>query len=117
MNLAEPISPMEAQPAPHAYYPTLHLSKVGEEIDLPDEGVLTVTFKKIRSEESKNADGKERYSCTLELHDIRKVKEEKGCCSDMPKKDKYAETGDVLDQLRAALAGEGEDESEDESED
>lgn len=107
MNLAEegpsgePIGVQDNLPT--KWYPTIHLSKKGEEIDLPDEGEMTVTFRKTRSEESRNDKGEERYSCTLELHEILKVKSKPGCCSEEKEPDEYSKRGEILDKLRDAL--------------
>jgi len=57
------------------WYPTLHVSSE-EELDLPEEGQMLVTFKKTRSEEVKDDRG-ERYSCTLEIQSIDGLKEAK----------------------------------------
>ena len=68
-------SPVSLKDAPNVYYPSLHISS-DEEIDLPDEGQMLVTFRKTRTEESKSDRG-ERYCCTLEIQSIDGVGESK----------------------------------------
>ena len=46
-----------------------------ESLDLPHEGEMTVRFKKTGSSHSES-NGKDRYSCTIEVRDILKVKGE-----------------------------------------
>ena len=80
----------------HTYYPTLHFNEK-EGIDLPKEGLMVIKYKKVGSSESTDRSGKTRYSCTVEVHEIKSVEYEK---PEAPAKS-YDEAGDALDKLAA----------------
>ncbi len=41
-----------------------------EELGLPKEGIMEVSFRVVRETRSENSDGKKNYSCTVELRSI-----------------------------------------------
>lgn len=106
IDLGSKISAPEQSVVDEPYYPTIHLSDSEAAENLPDEGTMTVKFKVTRREEVKDKHG-ERYNCCIEIRAIESI-DGKKCC-DKKKKDKFEETGDVLDKLRAMIAGEKED--------
>lgn len=65
----------EPPKAPEKYYPSVTYDGPNE-LDLPDEGEMTIRFKKTRTSES-DYDGKKRHSCTFEVREILKVDGEK----------------------------------------
>lgn len=86
------------------HYPSLYID--GEkELDLPDEGTMTIRFKKTNESASKSRDGKENYSCGLDVLEISNVKGSK------PDNEDESESGeDALDRLKKeAEAGEESD--------
>lgn len=88
------------------YFPSVTLRETGG-LKLPDEGTITLEFKKVRSEEEIH-DGKKTYRCTIELHAIADVED---TSVSEPTLNKSKETGDALDKLRAEKMKD--DESED----
>lgn len=82
------------------YYPEFEYS--GEKpLDLPDEGVMKIRYRKVRS--SERLVGEEKvYTCTVEVMSIESVKGVKEDAeSDMPVKNGN-ETEDALDSLMAS---------------
>lgn len=77
------------------YFPQVTLRETGG-LDLPDEGEITLSFHKVRSEEE-NHDGKKTYRCTLEFRAILDV-EDTGVSE--PASNKNKDSGDALDALR-----------------
>lgn len=77
------------------YFPQVTLRETGG-LKLPDEGTITLEFKKVRSEEEVH-DGKKTYRCTLALHAILDVED-----TDVaePATNRNKESGDALDALR-----------------
>jgi hypothetical protein len=53
------------------WYPSLHIASK-DEIELPEEGRMIVTFKRERMEEVTDERGT-RYNCTLKIHSIEGV--------------------------------------------
>lgn len=77
-----------------AYYPTLHLTDVPEDIEIPESGKLMVEFKRLEKVEV-NRDGKERCSYTLEICKIVSCDCEGGEAKQSPSRN----TENVLDAL------------------
>lgn len=77
------------------YFPSVTLRETGG-LKLPDEGEITLAFKKVRSEEEIR-DGKKTYSCTIELHAIVDVEDTEIA---KPASNKNKDSGDALDSLR-----------------
>jgi len=50
-------------------YPTFHYDGK-KELDLPDEGEMTIKFRKVSSTSSVNKSGEHRYACTIEVQSI-----------------------------------------------
>jgi hypothetical protein len=92
---AEPFKPSEK------HYPTIYLDDVAGEIDLPDDGVMTVRFHKT-SETTTDREGVKTQCACLEIREIVKVKGE------APKEDDKS-PGEVLDDLLAEKQKESED--------
>lgn len=93
------------------YYPTVHLDSKDESYeDIPESGTMTVTFRKIRTEESKSDKGT-RYSCTLELRKLEDF--QSGEAAPPATKKAAVETSDALDMLAKAIKG-ARDEDEEE---
>jgi hypothetical protein len=76
------------------HYPSFHYEGP-EKLDIPEEGTMTVRYKKTGSSSSKNADGKERHSCTIEVQAIEEVEGEE---VEAPSH-KYNDSEDALDKL------------------
>jgi hypothetical protein len=66
----------------------------GEGPDLPDEGIMTIRFKKVE-ETISNRGEKEHYSCCIEAREIVDVVEE----GSAPAKSRSRDTEDALDNL------------------
>lgn len=88
------------------HFPQVTLRETGG-LKLPDEGTITLEFKKVRSEEEIH-DGKKVYRCTIALHAILDVED-----TDVakPATNKNKDSGDALDALRDTKMKD--DESED----
>jgi hypothetical protein len=82
------------------YFPTFRYS--GKELDLPDEGEMTIRFKVVERTESER-DGKKTCSYTIEVQSIEDVEEES---DDSPTKS-YDEAGSALDKIVEALSKKG----------
>lgn len=85
------------------HYPSFHYEGP-EELPIPDQGKMTVEYAIVRSTNSKDRDGKEHYSCDVEIREI--------CCVDkgveQPTK-RDTSTEDALDRLMDVLRGESEE--------
>jgi hypothetical protein len=79
------------------YFPSFHYS--GKELDLPNEGEMTIRFKVTERTES-DRHGKKTCSYTLEVQSIEDVEEEN---DDSPTKS-YDEAGSALDKIAEALS-------------
>jgi len=90
-------APEQVNPS-RTWYPSFNYSG-SEELDLPKEGTMTIKFCVTREVEE-NRDGKEHYSCEIEVQEIVSVdgKEE----VEAPSK-RDTSTEDALDTLAAAL--------------
>jgi len=93
--------PTEAVNPAEKHYPTLYLDDIGSEMDLPDDGLMTVRFHKT-SETTTDREGKKTQCVCIEVQEIVKVKGE------APKEDEKS-PGEVLDELLAEKQKEGED--------
>lgn len=82
------------------------------ELDLPEVGTMTIHFHRTSSI-CREINGKHSYSCTVEVHTVSNVKEDKDV---VPPSKSYDEAGDALDRL-AQEYSEKEEEDEDEDED
>lgn len=80
--------------APEKYYPTMRIEMTGEGPDIPEEGTMTIRFKKVE-ETNSNRGEKSRYSCTLEAREIVSMTDESASASHSQRKD----TEDALDAL------------------
>jgi hypothetical protein len=83
-----PVSPEDTR---DVFYPTLYIDNVKGLKGLPDGGVLTVRFKKVRST-VEEVDGKKTASATLEIREIL------DCEGEDSRKD---DRGEHLDKLAA----------------
>lgn len=89
-----PVSPRDD----HEHFPTFHYDGK-ESLDLPEEGILKVHFRKIASGMSER-DGKKQYSCTVEVRHILDVKAEEYDEDDVePPTRKHNESDKALDEL------------------
>lgn len=75
-------------------YPTLHLDGY-ETLDLPKEGTITFKYALKSETKSKGRDGKEKYSCVLEIKKLVTVQKER---DERPYK-RDTSTEDSLDSL------------------
>lgn len=76
------------------YYPSFHHS--GEKkLDIPDEGVMTIRYKKVSSSMSESERDGKRYSCCIEAHEIVSVDGEE---VEAPSK-RSRDAEDALDKL------------------
>ena len=81
------------------YYPEFHYS--GEQkLDIPDEGVMEIRYKKTSSSERKGRDGKTRYECSIEVRDILETEEDDEV--EAPAKS-GSESEDALDEILESL--------------
>lgn len=81
-------------------YPSFHYD--GEkELDLPDEGEMTIRFRKVSSTSSVNKQGEHRYACTIEVQAICDVEGEEE--PDEMYSDKAKGTEDALDALKEMM--------------
>lgn len=78
-----------------AHYPTLHIES-DEKIDFPDEGVMTIHFRKTGFSVSDRNGGK-HYSCTIEAREILDI--EAKDYDDSPTKSSSRKSEDALDAL------------------
>jgi hypothetical protein len=81
-------------------YPSFHYD--GEkELDLPDEGEMTIRFRKVSETSSVNKQGEHRYACTIEVQAICDVEGEEE--PDEMYSDKAKGTEDALDALKEMM--------------
>lgn len=105
-----PTETMGQNKEPEVYYPEFTFRE-DEPPEFPDEGVMTIKYKKVRSSVDKKAAKGKRYSCTLEVHKIISAEGEK---DDSPTK-RDTRTGDALDKLAKERSKKDEDEDIDDS--
>lgn len=98
---------MPTSPSPPSedqmYYPCLYL-EWDKSYDLPDEGTMTVRFKK-KAESTSTRNGETRQTVELDITAIEDVEGE------MTKKDSEP-SGDLLDRVRELVMGEEDSEGE-----
>jgi hypothetical protein len=82
---------------PNKYYPSFHYDGP-KELDLPEEGTMTVKFKRTGRSESER-DGKVNYSCSIDVLSIESVEGEE---DDAPSKS-YDDASSALDKIAEAL--------------
>ena len=80
---------------PNEFYPRVTLRETGG-LKLPDEGEITLKFKKVRSEEEVVA-GKKQYRCTIDLVSILDVED---TAVEEPASNKSKDGADALDAIR-----------------
>ena len=95
-GLSKPVGP---PPSKRTDYPRFHYSGP-QELDLPDEGEMTIKFRKVSETESKREDGSEWYECSIEVQCICEC-DGKDEVEPPSKRDTSAE--DALDTLARAL--------------
>jgi len=98
LNQADSIPEVVKATSKEKYYPSFHYSGE-EELDLPDEGEMTVRFRVVERTESER-NGKKTCSYTIEVQSIEDVEEEN---DDSPTKS-YDEAGSALDKIAEALS-------------
>lgn len=91
-----------SQSTPEKYYPTVSYHG-DKEIELPEEGEMTIKFKRVGKSESTDRSGKESYSCTFEVREIVSCE---GCSVEAEDAEEPAgkaknEAEDALDKLMA----------------
>jgi hypothetical protein len=91
LGMPVPSSPEGKDPEPETIYPSLYL-EWEKPYGFPDEGTMTVRFKK-RSEENRKTGDKTVQRVELDIHEILDTKSTKAD-SDEPEED----SGDVLDK-------------------
>jgi hypothetical protein len=90
------------------WYPNINLRR-DDELEIPDSGELTVTFK-VTSKTVREQDGKKCYEYTLKLGEILGAKKgEVTFKAAEPKKDSYKEREGIIDALRDSMADEEDD--------
>lgn len=88
------------------HYPSFYVDG-DKKLDLPEEGTMTVKFRKTSESNSKGRDGKEHYSCSIDVMEVSNVKGTKAS------EDKNEESAsDALDRLKNEAESEAEDEAE-----
>lgn len=88
-----PMMPMKSE----KYYPKFHYSG-DKELEIPDEGTMTIRYREVASSERENRDGSENYTCEIEVQEIVSV--EGDASAEAPAKSYGKDTGDALDALR-----------------
>jgi hypothetical protein len=97
----EPCCVSSDSQTPRKYYPNFHYE--GEnDIDLPEEGTMTIKFKRT-SREERDRDGKKRYSYSVDVLGIDKVDGAKAEVDDKPAKS-YDEASSALDKIAEQLS-------------
>lgn len=94
------------------YYPTFHFTVKGEEVEIPDAGTMTVTFRR-KEKTERECCGQEEYSFCLEIQSIDRVTEKEEPAA--PARNLGKETENALRKLKAAKEypeGEAEEEEE-----
>lgn len=95
-----PCEPCTSESSPRKYYPNFHCE--GEtDIELPEEGTMTIKFKRT-SREERDKNGKKRYSYSVDVLGIDKVDGVKSEIDDKPAKS-YDAASSALDKIAEAL--------------
>lgn len=90
---------------PVKHYPTIHYEGP-EDLNLPDEGEMTVKYKVVETTESER-NGKKTYRCTIEIQSIEEVNEgDDDDANEAPSKN-YDDASSALDKLVAAMSKSG----------
>lgn len=90
------------------HYPSFHV--VGtDELGVPDSGTMTIKYKLV-SETSSTWDGKKKYECTVEVHEIVSAD---GSDNVKPPSKTDTSAGDALDKLAEARSKEKQEADED----
>jgi hypothetical protein len=79
-------------------YPTFHYEGK-EELDLPDEGEMTITFRKTSSTSSVDKKGEHRYACTIEVQSICDVEDGDEDDIEAPAHGSDKSVSDLLDDM------------------
>lgn len=95
--------PSGPEDKPVVIYPKFHYEGA-KELGLPECGDMTICYKKV-DEVSRVTNGEHFYTCTIEVHSIKKVKAE-----DKAPTSSGSEAGDALDRLAESEYGEEEEE-------
>lgn len=95
-------SPVMAQTERGPDYPTFTYSG-SKELDLPDEGEMTIKFRKVSETSSVNKDNKHYYECRIEVQSICDVEgDDDDSEVEAPAKGADKAVSDVLDSLMKA---------------
>lgn len=89
---------------PEVHYPTFNYDGK-EKLDVPDEGVMTIRYKKTHSSMSESERSGKRYSCCVEVREV--ISAEGGEVEAPSKRNKDAE--ESLDKLMADKKAKAED--------
>ena len=93
-------------------YPCFHYCGPVE-LDLPDDGEMTITFRKRRETSSVEEDGSHWYECDIEVRQIKSVDGEEPEAEEMEAPaHSRDEAGDALDRIREILEKGGDNDSE-----
>lgn len=96
-EIVPPVKEMKQE----AHYPTLHIES-NKKIDFPEEGVMTIHFRKTGFSVSDRNGGK-HYSCTIEAREILDI--EAKDYDESPTKSSSRKSEDALDELMAEVIG------------
>jgi hypothetical protein len=105
MAMPEPVTASKDEEKDTTHYPTLYVDDVEALGDIPEEGEMTIRYKKVGSSVSETG-GKKHHSCTLEVRKVMDVTGDESDDSQQESDDK--DRGDALDKL----AGEESDNSD-----
>jgi hypothetical protein len=83
-------------------YPTFHYDG-RKELDLPDEGEMTIKFRKVSSTSSVNKEGEHRYACTIEVQSICDVEDGDEDDVEAPVNTRGNGTADALDKILTTM--------------
>lgn len=89
-----PCSPTKSE-EDRTYYPSTYFTGP-KDLKLPDEGVMTVRFRKNSESSSRPREGKETYDCSVDFLEILSVKGE-----GEPKEDRGAELDKLRDEIES----------------
>ena len=98
--MPEPMSMPEKASEGEKHYLSLYLDWESD-YDLPDSGTITVKFRKVSENKSKNRDGKKSFSVSLDILEITAVSGKKSEAKD-------EDPGDHLDKLKKEVESEKE---------
>lgn len=78
------------------HYPSVYFSGP-KDLDLPDDGVMTIRFRKNSESSSRPREGKESYDCSVDVLEILSVKGE----SESKSEDRGAELDKLRDEIES----------------